>query len=75
MTKVRLSHTDNALIFGAFVIVPIHVLIWQQYYSQDLLYEPFQGHLWFLSGHLFAMSVDEELAKIDAKPFLGKKQI
>lgn len=38
------------LVFGAVVIVPIHVLIWQQYYSQDVVYEPFEGHLWFLKN-------------------------
>jgi glucan biosynthesis protein C len=35
-------------IFGVFVIVPIHILIWQEYYFQDLKYHPEQSHLWFL---------------------------
>ena len=38
------------LIFGGLVIVPIHILIWQLYYSQDLSYAPDQGHLWFLAN-------------------------
>lgn len=38
------------LVFGAFAIVPIHILLWQKYYSQDLTYAPGQGHLWFLTN-------------------------
>lgn len=38
------------LLFGIVAIVPIHVLIWQKYYSQDLTYSPGQGHLWFLAN-------------------------
>jgi peptidoglycan/LPS O-acetylase OafA/YrhL len=39
-------------VFGALVIVPLHLLIWQRYYSQDLKYVPGPGHLWFL-GNIF----------------------
>ncbi|HMJ68595.1 MAG TPA: acyltransferase [Cyclobacteriaceae bacterium] len=35
-------------IFGVFVIVPIHVLIWRYYYNMALVYSPDPGHLWFL---------------------------
>jgi glucans biosynthesis protein C len=35
---------------GVFFIVPIHLLIWQKYYSQDLKYTPSPGHLWFLAN-------------------------
>ncbi len=38
------------LVFGAFFIVPVHILLWQKYYSQDLSYAPGQGHLWFLTN-------------------------
>ncbi len=37
-------------IFGGLSIVPVHILIWQKYYSQDLSYAPGQGHLWFLAN-------------------------
>jgi len=37
-------------VFGAVVIVPLHLLIWQRYYSQDLSYAPSPGHLWFLAN-------------------------
>ena len=40
------------LLFGAFFIVPLHVLLWQKYYYQDLTYFPNPGHLWFL-GNIF----------------------
>ena len=37
-------------IFGVFFIVPIHLFIWQKYYSQDFQYNPSEGHLWFLKN-------------------------
>ncbi|MBS2097623.1 acyltransferase family protein [Carboxylicivirga linearis] len=40
-------------IVGMFVIVPIHVFIWQRYYSQPLSYDWGRGHLWFL-GNIFS---------------------
>lgn len=39
-------------IFGAIAIVPLHVFLWQDYYQQDLIYQPGKGHLWFL-GNIF----------------------
>nr|WP_321410574.1 acyltransferase [uncultured Carboxylicivirga sp.] len=38
--------------FGMLAIVPVHVLLWQRYYSQPLTYEWGRGHLWFL-GNIF----------------------
>ena len=40
------------LLFGIIFIVPVHVVLWQKYYSQELKYAPFPGHLWFL-GNIF----------------------
>jgi peptidoglycan/LPS O-acetylase OafA/YrhL len=40
------------LIFGIFFIVPIHIFIWQKFYSQDMVYTPHPVHLWFL-GNIF----------------------
>jgi glucan biosynthesis protein C len=37
-------------LFGMVAIVPIHILIWQHYYNQELAYDPNQGHLWFLKN-------------------------
>jgi peptidoglycan/LPS O-acetylase OafA/YrhL len=37
-------------LFGMLFIVPIHVVIWQQYYNQDIIFTPQQGHLWFLKN-------------------------
>jgi peptidoglycan/LPS O-acetylase OafA/YrhL len=39
-------------LFGIFFIVPIHILLWQKYYHQDLTYSPHISHLWFL-GNIF----------------------
>ena len=39
-------------IFGIIFIVPIHFLIWQYYYSQDVSYMLNRSHLWFL-GNIF----------------------
>ena len=38
------------LIFGIFTIVPIHILLWQKYYSQDITYTFNPAHLWFLAN-------------------------
>ena len=37
-------------LFGVFFIVPLHLLIWQKYYRQDMIYSPNPGHLWFLAN-------------------------
>jgi len=37
-------------LFGVVFIVPIHIFIWQKYYSQDLKYSLEPGHLWFLAN-------------------------
>ncbi|MEO9871489.1 acyltransferase family protein [Ekhidna sp.] len=39
-------------IFGILVIVPIHVFIWQKYYTQELQHTFSPAHLWFL-GNIF----------------------
>ncbi len=36
-------------IFGSFLIVPIHALIYQKYYHQPFAYDPDLWHLWFLA--------------------------
>ncbi|MGB5848080.1 MAG: acyltransferase, partial [Ignavibacteriaceae bacterium] len=38
------------LIFGSFLIVPIHVFLFQKYYEQEIVYSPSMGHLWFLAN-------------------------
>ena len=40
------------LFFGIVGIVPLHILLWQKYYMQDLSYSLHPGHLWFL-GNIF----------------------
>jgi len=39
-------------IVGIFLIVPIHVYLWQAYYHFPVSYAPNPGHLWFL-GNIF----------------------
>lgn len=39
-------------VFGMFVIVPLHVYLWQIHYQFDLSYSYHPGHLWFL-GNIF----------------------
>jgi peptidoglycan/LPS O-acetylase OafA/YrhL len=39
-------------VFGIICIVPLHLFLWQKYYSQDLSYKLQQSHLWFL-GNIF----------------------
>lgn len=38
------------LLFGVIAIVPVHIILWQKYYSQDLGYSLNLGHLWFLAN-------------------------
>ena len=37
-------------LFGMVFIVPVHMVIWQNYYNQDISFMPQQGHLWFLKN-------------------------
>jgi len=37
-------------IFGILIIVPIHLIIWQKYYNQDIAYSLNPSHLWFLAN-------------------------
>ncbi|MBA7585461.1 hypothetical protein ES708_27443 [subsurface metagenome] len=37
-------------LFGIIFIVPVHMVIWQKYYNQDMAYSPNPGHLWFLAN-------------------------
>jgi len=44
-------------LFGMVIIVPQHLLLWQNYYSQDLKFTPNPGHLWFLANIFFYVLV------------------
>lgn len=51
--QLLLERTKRILLpflFGLIFIVPIHVFIWQKYYSQDISYSLYPGHLWFLAN-------------------------
>jgi hypothetical protein len=37
-------------LFGIFFIVPLHIILWQKYYNQDMSYSVNPGHLWFLAN-------------------------
>ena len=53
--QLLLERTKRILLpflFGVLTIVPIHILLWQKYYSQDISYMPNPSHLWFL-GNVF----------------------
>lgn len=39
-------------VFGIVAIVPLQIVLWQQYYQQDLRYSANPAHLWFL-GNIF----------------------
>lgn len=36
------------LVFGSFLIVPVHIFLFQKYYGMNIAYSPGVGHLWFL---------------------------
>jgi hypothetical protein len=51
--QLLLERTKRILvpfIFGVIFIVPLHILLWQKYYSQDIGYSTHPGHLWFLAN-------------------------
>lgn len=51
--QLILERTRRILVpflFGIVFIVPIHVVIWQLYYKQDINLMPQQMHLWFLKN-------------------------
>lgn len=53
--QLLLERTRRILVpflFGMLAMVPLHILVWQRYYNQDLTYSPAPGHLWFL-GNIF----------------------
>ena len=50
LLKERAGRILLPFLFGLFFIVPIHSLIWQKYYHQDIQYTPGPGHLWFLAN-------------------------
>jgi glucan biosynthesis protein C len=52
LTMERTRRIFIPFIFGIFFIVPVHVILWQKYYSQDITYSPGIIHLWFL-GNIF----------------------
>jgi len=37
-------------VFGMFAMVPLHLLLWQNYYKMELNYVYDPGHLWFLAN-------------------------
>lgn len=38
------------LLFGSFLIVPVHIYLFQKYYAQETSYTASMGHLWFLAN-------------------------
>lgn len=48
----RSSRILLPFVFGMFVIVPVHVYLWQRWYKLDATYSYHPGHLWFL-GNIF----------------------
>jgi glucan biosynthesis protein C len=53
--QLFLERTKRILLpftFGIVAIAPLHIFIFQKYYSLSLGYYPHQGHLWFL-GNIF----------------------
>ena len=50
LLQERVKRILLPFLFGLFFIVPIHLLIWQKYYKQDIDYSLNPGHLWFLAN-------------------------
>ncbi|WP_439483417.1 acyltransferase family protein [Cyclobacterium plantarum] len=52
LVKERSKRILLPFVFGVFVVAPLHVFVFQQYYKLPLMYYPHPGHLWFL-GNIF----------------------
>jgi len=51
--QLILERTRRILVpflFGILCIVPLHILVWQKYYNQDISYSLQVSHLWFLAN-------------------------
>lgn len=48
----RAARIGVPFLVGMFLIVPVHVYIWQSYYGTNMAYGLNPGHLWFL-GNIF----------------------
>jgi len=51
--QLILERTRRILVpflFGILCIVPLHLLVWQKYYNQDITYSLQPSHLWFLAN-------------------------
>ncbi len=48
----RFKRIGIPFVFGGLVIVPIHLLLMQNYYGNELSYQSSMGHLWFLGNIL-----------------------
>lgn len=52
LLKERAVRLFIPFVFGIFVIVPLHLFLWQYYYHYEIKYLPNPAHLWFL-GNIF----------------------
>ncbi|MEZ5069751.1 MAG: acyltransferase family protein [Bacteroidales bacterium] len=55
LPRLLLERSQRILLpflFGMVTLVPLHMILWQSYYHQDIQYKPAPGHLWFL-GNIF----------------------
>lgn len=51
--QLILERTGRILVpflFGILCVVPLHLLVWQKYYNQDISYSLQVSHLWFLAN-------------------------
>ncbi len=82
LTKERFTRIFIPYVFGILFIVPIHVLILQNYYKQQITYAPSSGHLWFLGNiliytliflllFLFLKRNEHQLLGLKIKNFVG----
>ena len=50
LLKERAQRILIPFLFGMAAIVPLHVILWQDYYNQDMTYVFNPAHLWFLGN-------------------------
>jgi glucans biosynthesis protein C len=50
LIKERTLRIWLPFVFGMFAVVPLHLLLWMDYYKMELRYQYNAGHLWFLAN-------------------------
>ena len=75
LMKERTLRILVPFLFGMAVIVPLHIFIWQDYYSQILSYVFMPFHLWFLGNIFIYVAIMSPLFLVIKKAYNAEKKM